>query len=377
MHLTFHPLKIAGRESLAEDAVCLTLEIPEALRGAYQFVPGQHVALRTTLAGRELRRTYSIVNGSCSQALRLGVRVQPEGGLSHFLAHRAKVGELVDVLCPTGGFTHAATHAATRGDGRSYVAFAAGSGITPVLSIATSVLEQEPDSQFLLIYGNRTTARTMFVEELFALKNRFLGRFAVHFIMSREPQEMDLFNGRLDATKIRELAGALFDPAAVDEVFICGPGDMVACTRDTLRALGMSAPIHVERFTTSASESAASADVMHSVAGASIPRMQVRQLEGNVADEATVTVILDGRRRRFTMQPSDESVLAAGERAGLELPFSCRAGVCSTCRAKVISGAVTMAHNVALEDWELAAGFVLCCQSRPTSRELELSYDEK
>ena len=362
MHLSFHALKIASREPVAEDAVCLRLDIPEALRGAYSFVPGQHVALRTVLAGRELRRTYSIVNAFCSDALRVGIRVQQEGGLSHFLAHQAQVGDQVDVLCPTGGFLHSAGNCAAR----SYVAFAAGSGITPVLSIATAVLESEPESQFLLFYGNRTTARTMFVEEVLALKNRFLARFAVHFIMSREPQEMEVFNGRLDAAKIRELAGTLFDPVTVDEVFVCGPGDMVASTCETLRALGVKAPIHVERFTTEASAASAckaSADAARADPG--------------LADEATVTVILDGRRRRFTMLPSDESVLAAGERAGLELPYSCRAGVCSTCRAKVVSGAVTMANNVALEDWELAAGFVLCCQSRPTSRELELSYDEK
>ncbi|HXQ32255.1 MAG TPA: 2Fe-2S iron-sulfur cluster-binding protein [Steroidobacteraceae bacterium] len=362
MHLSFHPLTIASREPAAEDAVCLTLEVPEALRGEYQFEPGQHVALRATLGGREVRRTYSIVNGAPDGELRLGIRVQPAGGLSHFLAHEAKLGDRIDALSPTGRFIHSGI----KGRAGSYVAFAAGSGISPVLSIATAVLEQEPESQFLLVYGNRTSARTMFLEDILALKNRFVGRFAVHFIMSREPQDIDVFNGRVDAAKIQELAGVLFDPATVDEVFICGPGDMAASTREALRALGTTAPIHFERFTTAEEPAAPPVDVG-----------SARDSPAAVGDAATVTVIQDGRRRSFTMLPTDQSVLDAAARAGLDLPFSCRAGVCSTCRAKVVSGAVTMAHNVALEDWELAAGFVLCCQSRPTSRELELSYDEK
>jgi len=228
------------------------------------------------------------------------------------------------------------------------------------------VLEQEPDSQFVLVYGNRTTARVMFLEDILALKNRFPGRFVVHFIMSREPQEIDVFNGRVDPAKIRRLAGVLFDPATLDEVFICGPGDMAAATREALRALGTKAPIHFERFTTAEEPATAAVDVG-----------RAHDMPAAVGDAATVTVIQDGRRRSFMMLPTDESVLDAAARAGIDLPFSCRAGVCSTCRAKVVSGAVTMAHNIALEDWELAAGFVLCCQSRPTSRELELSYDEK
>jgi ring-1,2-phenylacetyl-CoA epoxidase subunit PaaE len=362
MYLTFQPLTIIGREPAAEDAVCLTLEVPQALRDKYRFEPGQHVALRATLGGRELRRTYSIVNGAPGSELRLGIRVQPEGGLSHFLAREAKLGDRIDALSPTGRFIHSRIE----GGAGSYVAFAAGSGISPVLSIATAVLEQEPGSQFLLVYGNRTTARTMFLEDILALKNCFLGRFAVHFIMSREPQDVDVFNGRVDAAKIRELAGVLFDPVAVDEVFICGPGDMATSTRETLRALGTKAPIHFERFTTAEEPTA--------------PAVEVGHADGKPAvsgDTATVTVIQDGRRRSFMMLPTDESVLDAAARAGIDLPFSCRAGVCSTCRAKVVSGSVTMAHNIALEDWELAAGFVLCCQSRATSRELELSYDEK
>jgi ring-1,2-phenylacetyl-CoA epoxidase subunit PaaE len=357
VHLSFHPLTIIGREPAADDAVCLTLAVPEALAADYRFEPGQHVALRATLDGREVRRTYSIVNPSAGAVLKIGIRVQAPGGLSHYLAREVAVGERVEALGPTGRFIRSTPATA----GRCYLAFASGSGITPVISIVTAILEGESDARVVLAYGNRTTSRTMFLEEVLALKNRFLGRFAVHFVMSREPQDVDLFNGHLDGTKVRELAGVLFDPLAVDEVFVCGPGDMAGAIREALKLLGSTAPVHFERFTTDGAEAQTASGARPAAA----------------AGGTEITVIQDGRRRRFTMLESDLSVLDAAERAGIELPFSCRAGVCSTCRARVVEGTVSMAHNVALEDWELAAGFVLCCQSRPTSAALEITYDDK
>ena len=359
MHLTFHPLRLVAREPAADGAVALTLEVPAGLRDDYQFQPGQHVAVRAMLAGRELRRTYSLVGTPGSATLRLGIRVQPEGGLSHHLAHAVPLGAAIEVLSPTGRFIRAIDP----GTRRHCLVIAAGSGITPVLSITTAILANEPGSFVTLIYGNRNIARTMFVEELLALKNRFLERLALHFVMSREPQDVELFNGRLDASKLRALAGRVFDPATVDEVYVCGPGDMVSVTRATLAAFGTAAPIHSEQFTSAANDATLAATPTTAVAAK--------------AAAAMVTVVQDGRRRSFAMLDSDASVLDAAERAGLELPFSCRSGVCSTCRAKVVRGSVTMAHNVALEDWELAAGYVLCCQSRPTGAELELTYDEK
>ena len=232
--------------SAADDAVCLTLAVPEVLRSEYQFEPGQHVALRATLSGKEIRRTYSILNGSPAGELRLGIRVQARGGLSNFLAHELNVGDTIDTLGPTGRFIYSRS---TRSD-RYCLALAAGSGITPILSIITATLERDADSRVVLLYGNRSVAHSMFAEDILALKNRFLNRLAVHFIMSREPQDMEIFNGRLDAGKLTELAGRLFDPTAVDEVFLCGPGDMVTSCRDALTALGVRSPIHFERFTT-------------------------------------------------------------------------------------------------------------------------------
>ena len=356
MHLSFHALRLVAREPAAADAVCLALEVPPELRPEYAFEPGQHVALRATLAGREVRRTYSIIDAATTGLLRLGIRVQAPGGLSHHLARELAVGAQIDTLAPTGRFVYRDGPAG----GRVLLAVAGGSGITPILSIVTAALERDGASHVVLLYGNRSVAHTMFIEEICALKNRFMDRFAAHFIMSREPQEMEVFNGRLDAAKLTALAGRLYAPGALDEVYVCGPGDMVDGCRQAMATLGVAAPVHFERFATGAAI----------VAGAAPGSAVAGTL-------ATVTVIQDGRRRVFSMSAADESVLAAGERAGLELPYSCRSGVCSTCRVKVIGGAVTMAHNVALEDWELAAGFALACQARPIGSTLELSYDEK
>ena len=358
MHLSFHPLQIIERTPAAADAVTLTLAVPEALRAEYNFEPGQHVALRATLGGRELRRTYSIVNGSAGDVLRLGMRVQPSGGLSHYLAHEARVGEPIDTLTPTGRFIY---HPHPDGAGNC-LAIASGSGITPILSIITATLEREPASRVVLLYGNRNLGSTMFIEEIQALKNRFMDRFIAHFIMSREPQEMDAFNGRIDADCLRHFSGQLFEPAIVDAAYVCGPGDMPASCREVLAAVGVKAQVHFERFAT---------------ATPAAPGAAAHRAAATAGATTTVTVIQDGRRRSFSMTPEDESVLAAAERAGLELPFSCRSGVCSTCRVKVIRGTVAMAHNVALEEWELAAGYTLACQARPTTGELEISYDEK
>ena len=354
----------------------LRLAIPAQLRREYAHEPGQHVALRVVLDGREERRTYSIVSMPGAPELELGVRIQSDGAVSRFLAERLPVGGSIDVLPPIGSFHPASALADGPATPRYCVAFAAGSGISPVLGVASSVLATEPQSRFQLFYGNTGTARTMFLEEIMGLKDRYLARFSVHFVMSREPQELAVFNGRLDAPKVRELARGAFDPAAVDEYFLCGPGTMLEDIRGELGRLGVRGRIHVEHFTpvgdaVSASASAAQAiptpgpaPIAPSAPGAGTDRL------------ATVTVVMDGRRRSFDVTAADEFVLDAAGRAGIDLPFSCRAGVCSTCRAKLVRGTVTLDNNVALEDWELEAGYILCCQARPTSPELEVTYDE-
>jgi len=359
--LSFHTLKVASVEGIAEDAVCVTLEVPPSHRDAFAFHAGQYVTVRRKIGDREERRTYSIVTAPGGDALKLGVRVQTGGRMSGEIATQLRRGDLLDVGTPMGRFrTSISSERAL-----SYVAFAAGSGITPVLSLATDILAKEPHSRFTLIYGNRSVSRTMFLEQTLALKNRYIDRFSVHFVMSREPQHSQLFNGRIDGGKVRDLARHVAEIATADEYLICGPGGMVDDIRDAVKTLNPSAAIRFERFTN---------------AGAPPPenagkRATPAPVEAEVM--ATITVVMDGRRRTFPMAASDPSVLCAAERAGLELPFSCRSGICATCRTKITAGGAVMTHNIALEQWETDLGFVLCCQARPTGAALELSYDEK
>jgi ring-1,2-phenylacetyl-CoA epoxidase subunit PaaE len=358
--LEFYPLTVASIEKVAEDAVCISLLVPPTLKEVFAFHAGQYVPLRRTIDGREERRTYSIVTAPGGTVLKLGVRVQANGRMSGDLAGSLRAGESLEVGAPTGRFrTHIDPARAF-----SYVAFAAGSGITPVLSLAADVLAREPASRFTLIYGNRSMSRTMFLEETLSLKNRYLGRFAVHFVMSREPQQTAVLNGRIDGAKVRELARRLDGVAAADEYFVCGPGNMVEEVRAAIKDINGNAPVRCERFATAASPVRPATAAVETAASA-------QELL------ATVSVTMDGRRRTFPMAPGDASVLDAAERAGLELPFSCRSGICATCRVRVVAGKVDMMHNIALAQWELDAGFVLCCQARPTTGMLELSYDEK
>jgi ring-1,2-phenylacetyl-CoA epoxidase subunit PaaE len=360
--LSFHPLKVASVERVAEDAACVTMEIPGALRDAFAFRAGQYVTVRRVIGEREERRTYSIVTPPGHGVLKLGVRAQTGGRMSGELSNKLRAGEWLDVGTPMGRF-HTAISAERE---YSYIAFAAGSGITPILSLATEVLAQEPRSRFTLIYGNRSIARTMFLEETLALKNRYIDRFAVHFVMSREPQQTEWLNGRIDGAKVRELAHHMAEIAVADEYLICGPGDMVDEVRSALKALNGVAPIRFERFAAA-------------TAGAPPPPMPQAATPAPGPEDvlATISVVMDGRRRSFAMAAGDASVLAAAERAGLELPFSCRSGICATCRARITHGAAVMTHNIALEPWETEAGFVLCCQARPTTRTLDISYDHK
>ena len=356
--LKFHPLKVKARNEVAEDAVCITFELPPDLRNQFDFHAGQHIAVR--LPEGDVRRTYSIVCPKGSSDLRIGVRQQPGGEVSNFLAQHLKIGETLEVLTPNGSF-HTQIEPQRI---KHYVAFAAGSGITPVLSIVATALALERNSRFILFYGNRTTASTMFVDEVLALKNRFPSRFSVHFVMSREPQDSELFNGRLDRVKVREFANVFFDAAGIDEFFICGPGSMVEEVSAALRELGTPGKIHTELFST-----------LERPAG--MPRQQATSPTTDARGETQVTVVIDGRRRNFSMQrDGNESVLDAAARAGIDLPYSCTAGVCSTCRTRVVKGNVRMEYNLALEDWEVEAGYALCCQARPMTAELEISYDE-
>jgi len=410
--LKFHSLRIAELQPDADDAVAIALDVPQELQSEYVGLPGQHVVLRAELDGGEARRTYSLTNVPGEWPLRIVARVHEGGRMSRHLAEQLKVGDRIDVLPPNGSLTPRLVKSST--GTRTYVAFAAGCGITPVVSVVKAVLHADPANQFILFYGNSNTGRVMCLEELLGLKDQFMERLALHFVMSREPQEVDLYNGRVDAARVRELARTLFEADQVAEFFVCGPGDMIAQVSGVLRDLNVGTDrIHSEHFNdeggvygaveghhgATVAASHAAADPIASAAQAANEALATsesratseacsdREPRGAASDQgavplsatdvAQVTVLMDGRRRGFTMRMNEDTVLDAAERAGLDLPFSCRAGVCSTCRTKVISGEVEMAQNYALEDWELEQGYVLACQSRAKTPTLELDYDEK
>jgi ring-1,2-phenylacetyl-CoA epoxidase subunit PaaE len=381
--LKFHPLRIAELQPDAEDAIAVALEVPRELQPEYVGLPGQHVVLRTELDGQEARRTYSLINTPGEWPLRIAARVHENGRMSRHLAEHARVGDRIDVLPPNGSLTPRLGVVATGTQSvRTCVGFASGCGITPVLSVARAILQGDSTSRFILFYGNSSTGRAMCLEELLGLKDRYLDRLALHFLMSREPQEVELYNGRVDAVRVRELARTLFKPDQVTEYFVCGPGDMIEQVSGALRELNVSAErIHGEHFTVATA--GAVTDAAGGAVGATAAAPSAAYATGpapiasSATDIAAVTVLMDGRRRAFTMAMNADTVLDAAARAGIDLPFSCRAGVCSTCRTKVVSGEVEMAQNYALEDWELEQGYVLACQSRVKTPILELDYDEK
>jgi ring-1,2-phenylacetyl-CoA epoxidase subunit PaaE len=369
--LKFHALRVREVRQESEDAIRLVLDVPADLAADYRAAAGQHVVLRSRVGTDEARRTYSITGPAGELPLTLGVRVHPHGQFSRHLARNVHAGDALDVMPPNGSFgaalaTAQAPTAETATGAATYVAFASGCGITPVLSIVRTLLETVPAARVQLFYGNRHTARAMFLEDLLALKDRFPARLALHFVMSAEPQDADVYNGRIDAAKVARLAQGLFDPRAVRAFFICGPGTMIGDVTGALHSLGVEPQrIHAEHFTVETS-----AATPTRAESAAKPRVAA-------AGMADVSVLMDGRRRTFTMRMGGETLLDAAATAGIDLPYSCRAGVCSTCRTRLARGQVEMEQNFALEDWELERGFILACQAHPTTAEIELDYDER
>jgi ring-1,2-phenylacetyl-CoA epoxidase subunit PaaE len=364
----FHPLRIAAVTPEAEGAVGVVFDVAEPSEAAFRHAPGQHMALRVRLKGAEIRRTYSVQSAPGELPIRIAVRVQ--GQLSQHLA-AAEPGVLIEAAPPAGSF------ACTLGKpGSTVVAFASGSGITPVLPVIRDVLENEAlGRRVMVFYGNRTAARTMLLEDLLGLKNRYPERLALHFIMSREPQEVGLYNGRIDGAKVREAAGRLFDPLRVNDYLVCGPGTMIRDVEATLQQLGIDRDrIHTEYFFAGAES--AFGEQSESVGAAALSGLSVQS--GNAPDLLTeVRVTIDGRQRTFTMRTGIDNIIDAASDAGIDLPYSCRAGVCSTCRTRLKSGEVQMTDNYALEAWELEQGFILACQASATTAAIELDYDEK
>ena len=356
MSAHFYPLKVAEIIPETAEANSIRFEIPTELRDAFAFKAGQHLTLKATIGGEEVRRNYSLCTAPAEQDWMVTVKRIAGGVFSNWVGDSLKAGDMVEVMPPHGSFTTEFAPAAKR----HIVGLAGGSGITPVLSLLRTTLKEEPDSQFTLLYGNRDSSSIIFLEKLADLKDRYLGRLSLHHFLAEEEGDIELFNGMLDRTRCDEAITALIgDPASVDAWFICGPGPMMDAAEGTLLERNVDKErIHIERFT---------ADRPSAALAAEMAQLQTK------AAGATMSVTLDGRTRRVAF--TEANILDSARASGLPAPFACKAGVCATCRAKVTSGKVEMAARYGLTDEEVAAGYVLTCQSVPVGDGVAVDYD--
>jgi ring-1,2-phenylacetyl-CoA epoxidase subunit PaaE len=347
---TFHELTVAAVERLTDDSAAITFDVPDALRGTFAFHAGQSLTLRRVIDGVEHRRSYSIC-APAGAAPRVGVREIPDGLFSSWLVREVGPGDVVEVQAPTGSFR------ADPAEAGRHLCVAAGSGITPMLSIATSVLAN-PGSQVTLLYGNRTTGSVMFAEELADLKNRYGPRLDLVHVLSREPRDVELFSGRLDADRLRRLLTALVPVRALDHVWLCGPFGLIADAREVLESLGVTREkVHFELFFVDE------------------PPPELTRPDAVVeGDVSEVTIVLDGRTTTAPMSKA-QPVLDGAAATRTDLPFACKGGVCGTCRARVTSGEVDLRRNYALDDDEVDRGYVLTCQSLPVTDQVTVDFD--
>lgn len=353
----FHSLPVAKVEKETRDAVAITFAVPDALREAFRHEPGQHLTLKADIGGNDVRRSYSICSAKDDGVLRIAVKRAPGGVFSNWANESLKAGDSLEVMPPMGHF-NVPLDASAR---HHYVGFAAGSGITPLLSIVKSTLAAEPRSHFTLFYGNRASGTVMFREELAALKDRWLDRFNLVHVLSREAQDIELLHGRIDRARADALLDRWVPLAEVDAVFVCGPEGMMDAVTAALDARGYPATkVKVERFAASIPK--------HEHQPARVPP------EGHAQTE--VTVVIDGVRKSYTLDRTRENLLDAALANGIELPYSCKGGVCSTCRCRLVEGEVDMDVNFALEDYEVARGFVLACQSYPATDKVVVDFDQ-
>lgn len=351
----FHSLKVAEVRRETADAISLRFEVPAELADEYRFVQGQHLTLKAEVAGEELRRSYSICAGVDDGELRVAIKKIGGGVFSNWANESLKAGDAIEVMTPEGRF-----HTELAADNaKHYVAFAAGSGITPVMSLIKTTLKAEPNSRFTLIYGNRRQNSVIFSEALEDLKDRYMTRFTLYHVFSREELEVPLFNGRLDRARVGAFLDTLVPAETIDAAFICGPGEMIDEVEAGLLASGVSAErIHLERFGVPDSGPA-------------------HHVEAGDAPQARVTIIVDGLRREMDFRAEDPSILDVALAAGLDLPFSCKGGVCCTCRARVLEGKVRMDKNFSLEQPDVDDGFVLTCQAHPLTERVVISFDDR
>ncbi|MEQ8495814.1 MAG: 1,2-phenylacetyl-CoA epoxidase subunit PaaE [Gammaproteobacteria bacterium] len=356
----FHPLPVATVRRLTEDAVCVRFAVPDTLSDQFRFRQGQYLTLRRAIDGEEVRRSYSICSGIDDGTLEIAIKAVPGGRFSTFANEALAAGDVLEAMAPAGSFTSELDpHAA-----RNYLCIAAGSGITPILSIVKSILATEPGSQVTLLFGNQRVASIMFREELDRLKNRYMARFQLIHVLSRENREVDILNGRIDNRKGAALCRNLLDLQSVDAFFLCGPEAMISEVSRGLRASGIDeSRIHYELFGASADDAA------------EVVRRHHARAEKFAGRNARVTIRLDGRETTLDLAPDGENVLDAALDAGLDLPFACKGGACATCKARVTAGEVEMDLCHALDAAEVAAGYVLTCQAHPVSDEVTIDFD--
>jgi ring-1,2-phenylacetyl-CoA epoxidase subunit PaaE len=357
----FHKLTVKDIRDETPECVSIAFNVPAELQEQFQFIHGQNITIKTTVDNEEIRRSYSICSSPLENELRIAVKKISNGKFSDYV-HKLGTGDSLDVLTPTGKFYTPLNHS----NKKDYIAFAAGSGITPIISIIKTTLATEQDSSFTLINGNKGRSSIIFKEELEAIKNRFMSRFAVHHILSREKTDAPIYNGRITAQKCDELDNKLIDMKNGDEFFLCGPEEMIFIVKDWLEKKGIDKKkIHFELFTVPGQKAAESSRY------AAIDK---NQREGK---SSNVTIKLDGIFCSFDLLYSGLPILDAALKQGVDLPFACRGGVCSTCRAKLIEGKVEMDNNYALEPDELEKGFILTCQSHPQTERLIIDFDAK
>lgn len=352
----FYPLTVRLIQHETRDAVTLVFDVPGELEDKFRFIQGQYVTLRAVIDGEEVRRSYSICSAVQDRKLRVAIKRTAGGLFSNWIIDNLKVGDALDVMPPEGRF-HVQLSPTNE---KHYVAFAVGSGITPILSIIKTTLLAEPNSSFTLFYGNRASSTVMFREELAELKDVFIDRFTLIHVMSREHQDVDLLNGRIDGEKAEQLLTRFCRFETVDTVFLCGPQDMVDEVSARLKALGLpDSRIKIELFTVKESER----------------RSQRKAAAPSREAECQVKLIVDGAVLHFTMNPN-ETILDSALNRGIDLRHSCKSGVCATCRAKLVEGQIDMDANYALEDYEIARGFILTCQSYPVTDHVTVDFDQ-
>lgn len=358
----FHPLTIADIRKETPDCVSIAFKIPDELKTAYIFKQGQNLTLRTVMNGEEVRRSYSICSSPDDNELRVAIKKAPYGKFSVWANNMLKPGDVIEVMPPTGAFYTELDPAHKK----KYLAFAAGSGITPVISIIKTTLRKEPNSSFTLVYGNQNRTSIIFKEQLEALKNQFINRLSIHFILSREQTEATIYSGRINEEKLNQLSEKLINISAMDDIFICGPEQMIFTVMNWLQQKGIDKKkVHFELFTTPGQQTEA---------GSKKP--ELRKEEG-LAKKSKVTVKLDGISFDFDLSFDGETILEAALKQGADLPFSCKGGVCSTCKAKLMEGKVDMDTNYALEQEEVEAGYILTCQSHPRTEKVMIDFDVK